>query len=107
MNFFGIKIVKTVTVNSNMKYEAIVKNLERLGELRLEKSSYKTNGSTEVIFRERTLGDFFKEILPWNKTLAIQSRRAVMSAFEPLISKELHSEQLCKTSRIESDTMSV
>ena len=94
MNFFGIKIVKTVTVNSDMKYEAIVKNLERLGELRLEKSSHKINGCTEVIFRERTLGDFFKEILPWNKTLAIQSRQAVLDAFEPLISKELHSEQL-------------
>ncbi len=87
-------MVKTVTVNSKMKYEDVVRNLERLGELRVERTSAAVDGSTKVTFRERTLGEFFKESLPWNKALAIQSRRAVLSAFEPLINKELHSEQL-------------
>ena len=87
-------MVKTVTVNSQMKYDAVVRSLERLGELRVESIFRRENGSLEVIFRERTLGEIFKESLPWNKELAIQSQQAVLDAFEPLISKELHSEQL-------------
>jgi hypothetical protein len=77
-----------------MKYEAIVRNLERLDELRVKSISTEFDGSTEVIFRERTLGEFFKENLPWNKTLAIESRQAVLDAFKPLMKNELHSEQL-------------
>ncbi len=87
-------MVKTVTVRSEMKYEAVVKNLERLGELRVESSTIDGRGNVQVIFRERTLDEFFKEILPWNKKLAVQSRRAVLDAFESLLSKEIHSEQL-------------
>ncbi len=87
-------MVKTVEVRSNMKYAAVVKNLERLGELRVKSTSTEDNGSTKVIFRERTLGEFFKENLPWNKTLAIESRQAVLNAFKPLMKNELHSEQL-------------
>jgi hypothetical protein len=87
-------MVKTVTVNSQMKYEAVVRNLERLGELRVKSISTEFDGKTRVIFRERTLGEFFKEILPWNKTLALESRQAVLDAFKPLIKNELHSEQL-------------
>ena len=87
-------MVSTVTVNSQMKYEAAVRNLERLGELRVLSISSAGNGSTKVIFRERTLGEFFKEILPWNTTLALESRQAVLDAFKPLIKNELHSEQL-------------
>ena len=60
-------MVKTVTVNSKMKYEDVVRNLERLGELRVERTSAAVDGSTKVTFRERTLGEFFKESLPWIK----------------------------------------
>jgi hypothetical protein len=87
-------MVKTVEVNSRMKYEAVVRNLERLDELRVKSISTEFDGSTKVIFRERTLGEFFKENLPWNKTLAIESRQGVLDAFKPLIKNELHSEQL-------------
>ncbi len=87
-------MVKTVEVHSRMEYEAIVRNLERLDELRVKSISTEFDGSTKVIFRERTLGEFFKENLPWNKTLAIESRQAVLVAFKPLMKNELHSEQL-------------
>ena len=87
-------MVKTVEVDSKMKYEAVVKNLERLDELRVKSISTEFDGSTKVIFRERTLGEFFKEHLPWNKTLALESRQAVLDAFKPLMKNEFHSQQL-------------
>jgi len=87
-------MVKEVTVTSKMNYQMIVRNLERLGEIRVDKVLRGGDGETTVVFRERTVGEFFKENLPWNKTLALKSRQAVFDAFAPLLKNQRYSEQL-------------
>jgi uncharacterized protein with HEPN domain len=37
-------MMQTVTVDSQMKYEAVVRNLERLGEIRVDEIYKDTNG---------------------------------------------------------------
>ncbi len=85
---------KTVTVNSRMSYETVVKNLERMGELRVKRISYGRNGHVAVVFRERNFGEFLKESLPWNRSIETKSRKAVLAALAPLIKNAPHSEQL-------------
>lgn len=87
-------MVKEVTVTSQMKYQMIVRDLERLGEIRVKSACLQINGEIKVVFRERTLGEFFKENLPWNKSLAIHSRKGVVAALAPLLKNERYAEQL-------------
>lgn len=87
-------MVKTVTVDSRMNYETVVRNLERLGELRVDSVSYGANDLVRVVFRERNFGEFLKESLPWNRSIEKKSREAVLAALAPLINNARHSEQL-------------
>lgn len=87
-------MMQTVTVDSQMKYEAVVRNLERLGEIRVDEIYKDTNGLVKVVFRERNFGEFLKESLPWNRSLAKKSREAVFEALKPLVNNAQHSEQL-------------
>ena len=83
----------TIQVNSSMSYSTVLRSLDRFGELRVE-NVYQKNGIQFVQFRERTLGDWFKEKFSKDGVEEKMARAEVIKALEPLIKKSLYPDQL-------------
>lgn len=91
-------MVNTIQVNSSMSYSAVLRSLGRCGELRVE-NVYQNNGTHYVQFRERTLGDWFKEKFSKDGVEEKMAREKVVKALEPLIQKSLYPDQLLQNIR--------
>ena len=80
-------MTKTIELNSRMDYQSVLRNVGRLGVLRVD-NQYERNGITYVSLHERTWGEWLSEtFLAKPKDLA-STRQAVANALAPIIQKQ-------------------
>lgn len=88
-----------ITVRSDTHYWSILKQIGKLGELRVDRIGKQTDGVSVVVFRERTFGEFLQEKLSINKSATQKAREEVVNALVLLIGDSRSSDQLVQNVR--------
>jgi hypothetical protein len=94
----GVCVKGKVTVRSDSEYWNVLRRIGKLGELRVSSVS-KTNGRSEVTFRERTLGEWLQDKFSFDKSASRKAREKVFDALVPLIKGSRSSDQLLQNIR--------
>ena len=87
-----------VKVSSDSNYWTILRQIGKLGELRVE-NVYKKNGISVVTFRERTFGEWLHDEFSFDKSASREARKKVFDALMPLIKDSCSSDQLLQNIR--------
>ena len=95
----GAGLKEKFIVRSDANYFSILREIGKLGELRVEKVEKQKNNVSEVTFRERTFGEWLKEKFSSDKSASRKAREEVFKALVPLIGNSRCSDQLLQNLR--------
>jgi hypothetical protein len=80
-------MVKSVTFSHKDSYTSVLKDLSRMGTLRVASIQMNSKGQPITTLRERTWKEWLTEKLPGHQSQTQQSRKQVLDALSPLIQK--------------------